>query len=53
MKRTTKDVLKDSTQKRRARPGKNDKAEQHSLEGHVPKRRALSPSSPHSKTYGH
>jgi hypothetical protein len=53
MKRTTKDLLKDSTKKSRLHPGKNDKVEGHALEGHVPKRRALSPSSPHSKTYGH
>jgi hypothetical protein len=53
MKRNTKEVLKDATKKRSGRPGKNDKAERHTLEGHAAKRRALSPSAPHSKTYGH
>ena len=54
MKRTTREVLKDSNRKRGQHPAnKGDKVERQPLTGFTPKRRALSPSAPHSKTYGH
>jgi hypothetical protein len=54
MKRATREVLQDSKQRRCQHPGtKGDKDQRQPLIGFTAKRRALSPSAPHSKTYGH
>ena len=54
MKRTTREILQDLNRKRTQRVGNaDDKYSRQPLAGFMPKRRALSPSVPHSKTYGH
>jgi hypothetical protein len=54
MKRTTQGLPKDRNQKTpRHITGAGDKDRREPLQGFTPRRRATSPSVPHSKTYGH
>ena len=56
MNRYTKELLEDLNRKRSMHEArKKDKfgQEHKPLYGHVPRRRALSPSAPHSKTWSH